>query len=129
MNSVDLLKGIYHVHLKPEPSKLSETLGTCFSLLTDHDVLPQVLRLVDLSSSPLQKAAQEIITKWMARIQELVSLPAGTGEDRNRAAALLLFAHLIANSSFELMHANKENWIKALTILLTRVRVCAEFAA
>lgn len=123
MNSVDLLKGIYHSHLKPEPSKISETLGACFSLLSDGgDVLPEVLRLADLSSSPLQKSAQDIISKWSIRIVELVSSPPGTGEDRNRAAALVLFAHLLSNASFELMHSHKDQWISTLTAIVNRVR-------
>jgi len=121
MNSVDLLKGIYYTHLKPEPSRISESLGLCLALVNQHSLLPQVVRLCDSSSSPLQKSALEIIRKWNERLVELMSLPSGSGEDRNRAAALVLLGQLISDASFELMHGHKDKWIASLVSIITRV--------
>jgi hypothetical protein len=120
MNSVDLLKGIYHSYVKPEPCKLSEHLGTCLTLLNQHSLIPQVLRLCDLSASPLQKSAQDIIKKWCDRIVELMNIPTGTGEDRNRAASVALFAHTISHATYELMHANKDQWISTLSLIVNK---------
>jgi len=125
MNSVDLLKGIYYAYLKPEPSRISESLGICLSLLNQHSLLPQVIRLCDLSASPLQKSAVDIMKKWNDRLVELMNSQSAAGEDRNRVAAIVLFAQLLSHGSFELMHANKDKWISSLINIINRVR---EFA-
>lgn len=122
MNSVDLLKGLYYTHLKPEPSRLSESLGLCLALLNQHSILPQVIRICDASSSPLQKSALDIIRKWNDRIVELMSLPSASGEDRNRAAAVVLLGQLVSHASFELMHGNKDKWITSFISIINRVR-------
>lgn len=122
MDSIESLKAIYYAHLKPEPCRISETLGSCLALVDQHSLLPKVLRLCDLSTSATQKSANEIIRRWVERVVELSSAPAGSGDDRNRAAGLVLLAQLVSHASFELMHTNKDKWIAMLINIITRVR-------
>lgn len=126
MDSVESLKALYYAHLKPEPCRISETLGSCLALVDQHSLLPKVLRLCDLSTSATQKAANEIIRKWVERVVELASAPAGSGEDRNRAAGLVLLAQLLSHSSFELMHSNKDKWVSLLISIVSRVRFLSD---
>lgn len=122
MDALESFKALYYAHLKPEPSVISETLGTCLPLVNQHSLLPRVLQICDLSTSPTQKLAVDITRKWCDRILEIASAPSNSGEDRNRAAALVLLAQLISHSSFELMHSNKDKWVSLLISIVTRVR-------
>ena len=127
MDSIESLKALYYAHLKPEPCRISETLGTCLALVDQHSLLPKVLRICDLSTSSTQKAANEIIRKWVERVVDLASTPSGSGEDRNRAAGLVLLAQLMSHASFELMHNNKDKWVQLLISIITRVRSPSDF--
>lgn len=121
MTSVEVFKTIYYSFLKPEPPQIVDTLGRCLSQLSAHNPIPQVLQICDLSSSPLQKAAQDIVKKWMERTFEFITLPTASGQDRIRSAGLALLAKTISQSSFELMHSYSEKISALLLGIMNRV--------